>query len=617
MTSLFLSAGITPKGNKAQQKVICPKCVELGKKNYRDTCLSINLSTGLYNCHKCGWNGCVAPQDSISHNYTHTAYKLPAKPNRTLLTEKALQYALSRKITQDVLNKNSVKSTGNGQGIIFPYFDNGVLVNYKTRLIDEKKFFQAAEAKPIMYNYDRIRLSREIIVNEGEWDSLSWEEAGYEFHTTVNQGAPNENDANVDKKLECLTNCFDAFEQAETVYIAVDNDANGLRLQKELIRRIGAEKCKIVDFGDCKDANEYLVKHGTFELSQLLKTAKDVKIDGIFTLQDSFDSMMHGFKHGQKRGETTFVEEVDSAWKWRTTEVNLWTGYQNEGKSLFLNQLSLIRAYWTGEKFAVFSPENMPMDDFYNDLIEMYMGKTTNPEIPHFQMSEGEYLESASFVDKHFFLIYPEDDFKIDTIFSKALYLVRKFGIRHLIIDPYNTVEHLIKPGEREDLYISRFMALLKKFAVRNDISVHLVAHQLTARKNKDDGGRYFKPDLNNIKGGGTFADKADNVLFVWRPERSLDFRDPSVWFGSQKIKKQKLVARPCEVDCIEFDFKTNRYLFNGASPFTKIDQHRKGLTISIEKQQDELLQEVSPFPMIDPKDAFGNDYSANDELPF
>jgi twinkle protein len=45
--------------------------------------------------------------------------------------------------------------------------------------------------------------------------------------------------------------------------------------------------------------------------------------------------------------------------------------------------------------------------------------------------------------------------------------------------------------GEREDLYISRFMSQLKRFAVEEDLSMNLVAHQLTARKNEKDDGRY------------------------------------------------------------------------------------------------------------------------------
>lgn len=615
MISEFTAIGIQPKGNRTEQKVVCPNCVKIGKTNIKDTCLSINVQSGMYNCHKCGFKGCVAPYEQKPYEMP-IEYKVPTKANMTLLKDAALAYFESRSISQDVVNKNKIVMSNDGNGIVFPYLRGGKMVNFKTRLISEKKFFQAAGAEPIMYNLDRITGAKEIIVCEGEFDSLSWEIAGYENHTTVNQGAPNENDSNVDKKLECITNCFEVFEQAETVYIAVDNDANGIRLQKELIRRFGAEKCKIVNFKECKDANEYLIKHGSFELSLLIADAADVKIDGIFTLQDNFSSMMSDFENGQRRGESTRVNEIDKAWKWRKGEVNVWTGYQNEGKSLMLNQLSVIKSYWDGDKFAVFSPENMPMNDFWNDLIEMYVGTTTDPHYKSAQMTKGDYIEAMSFFEKRFFLIYPDNDFKLNTIFEKTKYLIRKHGIDHLIIDPYNTIEHLMNAGEREDLYISRFMSQLKRFAIENDISVHLVAHQLTPRPNDKDGGRYHKPDLNKIKGGGTFADKADNVMFVWRPNRAVDFRDNEVMFASQKIKKQKLVARPCEIDNITFEFKENRYYFGGVCGFNEIDKDRNKL-----KQPNELIKELSPFELL-PKttllDAFGEPYNETEtDLPF
>lgn len=600
----FIKIGIQPKGHGKEQKVKCPECRRIGKTNPNDTCLSINTENGLYNCHKCGWKGCVIKTEYQRPEMIVT-YKIPQKPNITKLTDQAVKFFEDRGINQEVLVKNKIAQTADGGSIVFPYFRSGELINYKSRSLSEKKFYQAKEAEPIMYNLDRITGQKEIICNEGEIDSLSWEVAGFENHTSVNQGAPNVNDQNIDKKLECITNCFEVFEQAETIYIGSDNDPNGLRLQKELVRRFGPDKCKLIDYKECKDANEYLIKYGSFELAQLLKTAKDVKIDGVFQAGDLYESMMDGFVNGQKRGETTHIDYVDQAWRWRTSEVNLWTGYQNEGKTLMLNQLALIKAYWSGDKFAVFSPENMPIDDFYNDLVEMYIGKTSDPHYPHLQMSEAEYKEAIAFIDKVFFIIYPEDDFTIETIFAKAQYLVRKQGIRHLIIDPYNTVEHLMRAGERDDLYISRFMSRLKKFAVSNDVSVHLVAHQLTAKKNTADNGRYFKPDLNSIKGGGTFADKADNVLFVWRPERALDFRDPMVIFGSQKIKKQKLVARPTDLDQIRFEFMENRYYFDGWCPFHEIDKHRKGGPVMIE---------ASPFPLMDPKKAFDPPY---DDVPF
>lgn len=612
MTKEFINIGVIPKTNRVEQKVVCPNCVKIGKTNIKETCLSINLNSGLYNCHKCGWSGKVGKTE-YKKEVMQESYKIPIKPNITKLNDATVKWFEARGINQEVLINNKIANTQDGNGIVFPYFRDGQLINYKTRLLAEKKFFQAKDAEPIMYNLDNIKGQKEIIVCEGEMDSLSWEVAGHKNHTSVNQGAPNENDSNVDKKLECITNCYDVFESAETIYLAVDMDNNGQRLQAELIRRFGSEKCKLVSFKDCKDANEYLIKYGTFELNLLLQDSKEIKVDGIFVVDDCFDSMMNGFEHGQKRGETTYIDDIDKAWKWRKSEVNVWTGYENEGKSLFLNQLAVLKAFKDGDKFAVFSPENMPMDDFFNDLIEMYIGKTTDPYYPDFQMSKAEYLEAMNFVNKHFFVIYPDFDFKLETIFEKVNHLVKKKGIDHLIIDPYNTVEHLISGGEREELYISRFMANLKRFAVEKDISVNLVAHQNTARINKDDGNRYFKPMKSNIKGGGVFAQKADNVLFVWRPELALDFRNESVVFGSQKIKKQKLVARPCDIDGITFNFKENRYYFNGICGLKLIDRARNIKPIEIE---------TAPFPMValeDVKTVFDeiNFNKNNDEVPF
>lgn len=564
MVNNFNNIGIQPKGNRLEQKVTCPNCVKVGKTNIKDTCLSINLESGLYNCHKCSWSGCVKPKDF------KPMYVRPTKQNFTKLSDKAIDLFSKRGISQKVVIENKIAMSKDGLSVIFPYLRNGELINYKQRFLDKKDFRQGKDAEPIMYNFDRCIGQKEIIICEGEFDCMAFEEAGYTSVTSVNQGAPNENDKNIDKKLECITTCYEMFDNAEKIYLATDNDANGRRLKDELIRRLGAERCFSVDLNDCKDANEYLIKYNSLSLSEVIKNAKEIPIDGIFTADNERLLMLDSFRNGKKRGQTTHWEDIDKAWTWRTGEVTIWTGYQNEGKSLFLQSLCLLRAFHDSEKFAFFSPENIPIGDFFDDMIETFVGKSTDPFFKHNQMGEKEYLQSIDFISEHFFLIYPSKDFEFETILDKAKYLVRKKGIRHFIIDPYNTVEHKMKMGEREDLYISRFMSDLKRFAIQNDIGIHLVAHQLTPQK--DANGRYLRPDLNRIKGGGTFSDKADNVNFVWRPNRALDFSDTEVVFGSQKIKKQKLTGTPQDILGINFQRKTNRYYVNGKSPFDEID---------------------------------------------
>ena len=121
--------------------------------------------------------------------------------------------------------------------------------------------------------------------------------------------------------------------------------------------------------------------------------------------------MLAGFHNGQERGSTTYVDSVDKAWTWRNGEVNIWTGYQNEGKTLFLNQLATLKSVHDGWKFAIFSPENMPINDFFNDIIEMYIGKTSDPYYGNSQMTINEYEEAIDFVNKHFFLDISREEF--------------------------------------------------------------------------------------------------------------------------------------------------------------------------------------------------------------
>lgn len=555
---LFYEIGIELKGNQTQQKVKCPNCYKLGKQNYNDTCLSVNINDGLYNCHKCGWNGCVKIGEVKS-------YQKPIKTNFTKLSLEALILFTSRGITQDVVNANKIVQEG--EWVIFPYLRNGELINFKKRNINTKDFRQSTNAESIIYNYDRIKDAKEIIITEGEFDCMAFEVAGYTNVTTVNQGAPNENDKNIDKKLECITNCYEVFEQAKTIYLAVDKDANGTRLENELIKRLGAEKCKIISFPiGCKDANEVLLKDGKETLIQCFKAAKQVKIEGIYTIEDVKDSMVKTFTDGKRRGETTHWNTLNENYTHRFGEVTLWTGYMNEGKSTFLKQLLLAKACFDNWKIAVFSPEDFPADEFYDDLIHMYVGKSTD-RFDYHVMERAEYNDAMEIIKDKFFYVYPEKDFTWETVEKKLTYLIRKFGVKAVILDPYNQFDHN-QGNQREDLYISKFMAKLKHFAVINDVAVHLVAHQVTPLYQA--GQDYPQPNAYKIKGGGTFADKADNVCFIWRRFRCTDPKNPLVVFGADKIKKQRLTGKLGQKDFV-YDYLTNRYYLNNHNPFQNI----------------------------------------------
>ena len=556
---------------KRQFKTKCPKCKEIGKEHTMDTCLSINTAEQTFNCHKCGWKGFYGEP-----TFKKVEYKLPNTGNFTALKLEHLQYFSTRGITQSTVIRNEICSSG--EWYAFQYKEGDTVVNVKARKHGEKKYYQAAEAKQTMYKYNDIVGQKNIIVCEGEWDALSFEEAGFLYATSVSQGAPNPNDTNIEKKLACVYNCFDIFEEAETIYLAVDNDDNGKRLERELIKIFTAEKCKIVSFNGlvkgngepCKDANDVLLSYGREKLITLYNEAKDVKVEGVFDCNDFESEILYNYRNGQPRGTTTYFADIDQCWTHRLGEVTIWTGYNNEGKSLLLKQLLLLKSKYEGWKHAIYSPEEMPFSEWYTDVIESYIGKSADIEQKRFgnYMTEYQLSEGIAFMNEHFFMVYPDDEQSLDEILRRFSYLIRRKNLKTVVLDPYNQIQHRMMAGEREDLYISRFMSKLKKFAIQHEVAVHLVAHQVTPKfeANKN----YPEPNIYLIKGGGTFADKADNVCSVWRENRNTDIRDTAVKFISQKIKKQKLTGIPGTAT-LEYNRSKNRYLSNGVSPLDAI----------------------------------------------
>jgi twinkle protein len=559
----FQDFDINVKKHSGTEKTYCPKCHK-DRSNKRDRSLLINHDEKRWHCFYCGWAGTLNQKSE----YKKQDYKIPTWNNQTELSDKVVKYFESRSISQFTLRQNKVTEgklyipqiSEERNTIQFNYFRNNELINIKYRDA-EKNFMLYSGAELILYGLDWIKESKECLITEGEIDMLSYWECGYHAVVSVPNGA--------NKNLQYIDNCFEYFENKEKIYIASDCDYKGFELKEELIRRFGAERCFIVDFSEylkikeigketekCKDANEVLINHGKDELLSTIQKAKQIKITGIFEANEVADIMLHTFKTGKIKGTSTHISILDIHWKWRSGDVTIWTGYNSEGKTTLLIQLMVLKSQNDGWKFGLFSPENYPIDELYDELIHCYVGKSTDKDYLNV-MTEQEYLSAIEFINEHFFIVCPDEDFQLSTILEKFKYLIKSKGINSCVIDPYNQIEHLMERGEREDLYISRFMSRLKRFSIDNKISFQLVAHQVTPMfHGKED---YPCPDSYKIKGGGTFSDKADHVIAVWRPFRKSNPEDNTVKVIIAKVKKQRLVGIPGEID-LYYNRAKNQY---------------------------------------------------------
>lgn len=531
------------------EHMTCPVCSSSRKKQ-KDKCFNWNHNEKVGHCHNCA----ESFYEFKEHPSREKKFIRPTWQNNTALSDKVVKYFEERGISQFTLRQMKITSglewmpqfEKEVETINFNYFRGEELINVKYRG-PQKSFKLFKDAELILYNLNSLNSESTVIV-EGEIDCLSFVEAGIRNCVSVPNGA---------KNFDFIDQCYDDIEKVQKWYIAVDNDEAGVQLRNELIRRIGSERCLLVDLGDCKDANEYLIKHDKEELRNVIQNAKEIPLEGVFMVSDEWEKMLNEFRYGKRYGTTTHFSNLDRHWKWRQGEITLITGYTNDGKSCFWNFLQVKKAECDDWKFALFCPENYPVSELIDELIHCYVGKSTDKRFTNV-MTEAEYISAANFINEHFYFVLPEENYHLENILSKFKYLVRRYGINVCTIDPYNQIEHLMERGEREDLYISRFMSKLKKFSIDNDICFGLVAHQVTPFFNGKEN--YPQPDIYKIKGGGTFADKTDNVMSVWRPFRKSNYENPTVKIIVGKVKKQRLVGIPGETE-FSYDMAKNRYV--------------------------------------------------------
>jgi twinkle protein len=361
----------------------------------------------------------------------------------------------------------------------------------------------------------------EIIIVEGEMDKLALEQCGLKNVISVPNGAPAKRSAPEDidntGKFEYLVHAEDILKQAKKIILAVDADDAGNNLRWELSRRIGAEKCYNAFFPN-KDANGCLIECGVDVTLDCIREAAPQPIEGLLNVSDFQDSLMSYFHYGMQRGALTGWENVDMYYTVMAGEVTVVTGVPNNGKSEWLDALCVNLAKNENWPFAVFSPEN-GKEQHTAKLIEKITEKPTSPKEPD-RMSEAEFLTGSTWVENYFKFIVSDDMDNpptIDWILEKARAAIFRYGIKGLIIDPYNEIEHDLGKGEQETHYIGRMLSKLKRFARLNDIHIWMVAHPAKLKTDKD--GKIMPPSLYDISGSANWANKADCGIVVHRTE--------------------------------------------------------------------------------------------------
>ena len=562
MTNL-LDYGIQLRNqSQGNHKTTCPQCSHT-RRNKKDPCLSVTITEdgAVWNCHHCQWNGGFNSNDHQSQEWKPRpkTYKRPEfKPQEP--TNKLFDFAAKRGIEELTVEKFGVSVVDTwmpgcerGQkvkAIAFPYFKDGEVVNVKYRTPD-KKFRQEKDAEKVFFNLDAITGIDTVVICEGEWDCMIFDQCGYTA-VSVPDGAPKQAVAENSSKFEYVDNCIDLFE-GKTIVLATDGDAPGLVLREELARRFGFEYCKIVEYPDgCKDANDVFLKLGKQGVQDLIDQAQHFPVDGIVQPYQDYDGMLDLYMNGRQRGLTTGWPRMDDILTVRMGDVWVVTGAPNNGKSEWLDALAVNLVDIHGVKVAQCSFEN-EVREHTAKLMEKKIFKPFHDGQTQ-RMSIDEMGQGYRWIEDHFsFIKYMEEvPPTIDWVLEKARILIKRRGIRMLIVDPYNEIQKETA-SQSETEFVSEMMGKLRRFAQKYGILVVLVAHPQKLQRGQN--GEYPVPSLYDISGGANFNNKCDVGVAV---QRRKDFSFMGTTVHVHKVRRKEIGTQGTQD--FKFDLATGTY---------------------------------------------------------
>lgn len=441
---------------------------------------------------------------------------------------KIVEYYKKRCISKETLDYLDIQQDTKGN-ILFQTFDaNDVLVNVKVRPARAIKkgepkcwWLKDNNGKPystshLLFNRNKINITQPLIITCGESDCATCIECGLYNAVSIPMG---------DQNTQWLSEEWEFLNNFETIVLVHDNDEAGRKFVKEVSRRLGEYRVKIVDIPEVvqvdvkkvfvKDLNEYLYYCGKDAVVEVINNAKETEIPSIvdYTEIEEFDmSDVDGFTSG--------FEGLDRCLgKFYEGTTNILTGITGSGKSSFLSTM-ICRSIEQG--FPCF----------------VYSGELSNPSLKNWvdsvhagQRNIDEYRQSDGF---RYYKIRKEANKKINEYYKGQLYfyrdsfdhkssnllatmesVVRRYGVKTIILDNLSSI-NLENDDNNKWMRMDEFIRDVIEFSKKWQVIIFLVLHP----KKMDMVRRMNIFDLQGVVSSVNLAHRVISLYRVQKKDR-------------------------------------------------------------------------------------------------
>lgn len=503
----------------------CPYCKS---QKDRDT-FAINLDTGMFKCMRasCGAHGNmitlhkdfgfslgVEANEYYDRTRQFRTFKKKPKPEPK---DKAVEYMAKRGISKAVCEKYHITVKKDDENIlVFPFYDeldNLTFIKYrKTNFDPEKdknKEWCVKDTKPILFGMDVCNLeNKTLIMTEGQIDSLSVAEAGFENAVSVPTGK---------NGFSWVPYCWDWLQHFEILIIFGDREHDSITLLDDMNERFNGlvKHVRMEDYKDCKDANEILQKYGKKQIEECINNSVPVEVKEI---KDILEVKKVNLSDLEK-----FNTGINSLNKtlggFYMGQVILLTGERGKGKSTLASQFGTM-ALKAGYNVFFYSGELV--DWYFRNWLDLqiagsqYINKIQNPFGTYDYSVDGNiypdiekwYGGRIKIFDNN---IVKEDEH--DDLVSVVQKAIVRYSCRVIFIDNLMTAmdDDISSDLNRQQ---TAFVKKLTKLAKQFNVLIFLVAHPKKVQ------GRYeFSND--DVSGSSNITNLVDVVLRYDTPNKA------------------------------------------------------------------------------------------------
>lgn len=398
--------------------------------------------------------------------------------------DRVYEYFKTRKISKETVDYLDVRQDEDGNAVFNFYDCNDVLTmvkykpTHKLKKGETKTWAQTgADTTPLLFNMNRINTLNPLLIVEGEPDNMAAIECGFINTVSVPFGSNN---------FHWIQENWDWLEQFNSVIVCSDNDDPGIKMQKEVVYRLGSWRTKIVDIPttiqkgqktvSVKDLNEYLYYCGKEETLNLILNAKDSPIESLVDFADIDDIDLSDID-----GIYTNIDKLDNEiMKMFYGSVTLLTGTPGSGKTSVLYQLACQAL--DQEKYGWIFSRELPSYMTRNWINYIFAG--TRNVNTYKSANDTEYYkvkqETKKQIGEHYrgkLFIYKDGwSNSVEDIQQSMIDSARKNGSKLFIIDNLLTV-NLHSTDENKYDKQTEFINWLIDFSTKYNVCTIIVCH--------------------------------------------------------------------------------------------------------------------------------------------